>query len=154
MFGRDQIDQVRSSVDIVDIVREFVPSLRVTGRSAKGLCPFHSERTPSFHVHAEKGIFKCFGCGEAGDVISFISKIEQVSFTEAVERLAEKAGIRLAREKNRPQEPEGLREKLFRVLEAAKEFYAEQLWSGRPGEAARAYLAERGIEESTSHAFQ
>src|SRR5690349_5742231 len=98
MYNRNQIDQVRSAVDMVEVIRTYVPSLKSAGRSVKGLCPFHSERTPSFHVHPEKGLFKCFGCGEAGDVIAFISKMEQLSFTEALETLAERAGIRLQKE--------------------------------------------------------
>src|SRR5690349_19443997 len=114
MFSREQIEQVRSAVDIVEVIREFVPSLKASGRSVKGLCPFHSERTPSFHVHPEKGLFKCFGCGESGDVIGFISKMEQLSFSDSMRLLADRAGVRLETQKTQEKrEPEGIREKLY-----------------------------------------
>ena len=156
MYSREEIEKVRTAVDIVEVVREYVPSLNVTGRSAKGLCPFHNEKTPSFHLQPEKGFFKCFGCGEAGDVIAFISKIEQVAFTEALERLASQAGVVLNKERvnSGRVEPEGMRERLWRILETAKNFYSEQLRDEKAGEAARAYLKEREIREETVRDFQ
>jgi DNA primase len=155
MFSRDQIEQVRSRVDIVDVIRGYVPSLKVAGRSVRGLCPFHSERTPSFHVHPEKGLYKCFGCGEAGDVIGFVSKIEQVSFTEALESLADKVGVQLQRSKQQMEkQPEGIKEKLHRLLDAAAYMYEEMLWSERDGEEARAYLQTRNLTEETIRAFR
>lgn len=154
MFSRDQIDQVRSTVDMVEVIREYVPSLKSSGRSVKGLCPFHSERTPSFHVHPEKGLFKCFGCGEAGDVIAFISKMEQLSFSEALEMLAGRAGITLKQERfQEKKEPEGIREKLYRALETASKIYEDQLWDERLGASARGYLDERGVREDTREKF-
>jgi len=154
MFSREQIDQVRSAVDIVETIREFVPSLKASGRSVKGLCPFHSERTASFHVHPEKGLFKCFGCGESGDVIAFVSKMEQLNFSEALTMLADRAGIRLEQQKNvEKREPEGIREKIYRVLEAASKLYEDQLWDDRAGAPARAYLEERGLTEETRQRF-
>lgn len=153
MFSRDQIDQVRAALDIAEVIREYVPTLKASGRSVKGLCPFHSERTPSFHVHSEKGLFKCFGCGESGDVIAFLSKIEQVSFTDAVRKLADRAGIRLQQDIVR-NEPEGIREKLYRVLDAARSLYEQNLWDERLGQAARAYLESRGVKEDTVRQFE
>lgn len=82
-----QIQQVRTAADIVDVVSGFV-RLRKTGRNFTGLCPFHKEKTPSFNVNPEREIFKCFGCGKGGDVISFIMEMERVSFMDAVEELA------------------------------------------------------------------
>ncbi len=155
MFSREQLDQVRSAVDIVGIVKEYVPSLKLTGRSARGLCPFHSERTPSFHVLPEKGIFKCFGCGEGGDVFSFLSKIENIPFGEAVERLGAQAGIVLRPVKDVEfQEKDNLRDQILRVLEAAAQMYEEQLWGSRIGEAALSYLRERSITDETARAFR
>jgi DNA primase len=120
-----------------------------------GLCLFHSERTPSFHVHPEKGLYKCFGCGEAGDVIGFVSKIEQVSFTEALESLADKVGVQLQRSKQQMEkQPEGIKEKLHRLLDAAAYMYEEMLWSERDGEEARAYLQTRNLTEETIRAFR
>lgn len=155
MYSRQQIDQVRSSVDIVETVREYVPSLKIAGRSVKGLCPFHAERTPSFHVQPDKGLYKCFGCGEGGDVFAFLAKIENLTFSEAVERVASQAGITLKKEKSRDaREPEGQREKILRVLEAAASYYEEKLWKDRSGEAVQAYLDERHVTEDTARAFR
>jgi DNA primase len=156
MYSREQIDKVRASIDIVDVIREYVPTLKVMGRSAKGLCPFHGERTPSFHVHAEKGIFKCFGCGEGGDVISFLMKIEQIGFWDALENLAQRAGIPLRRESHgQKQEPEGLKDKLYRLLQAAARFYENRFWEDPKAEKARKYLLEeRAIKEETARLFQ
>lgn len=88
----DFVNQVRAAVDIVDVVGEYV-QLRKSGRAFLGLCPFHSEKTPSFNVNAERQFFHCFGCGAGGDVFSFLMKLEQLTFPEAVHRLAERAGI-------------------------------------------------------------
>lgn len=155
MIDRQQIEQVRAAVDIVDLIREYVPSLKTQGRTAKGLCPFHSEKTPSFHVQADKGFFKCFGCGEGGDAIAFLAKVEQVGFSEALERLASRAGIVLKKSaRAEEREPEGLQEKVRRALRAACEFYQDQLWSGRAGSPARDYLKERRITDDTATAFQ
>ena len=154
MAGREQIDQVREGVDIVEVIREYVPSLKSAGRSVKGLCPFHSERTASFHVHPEKALFKCFGCGEAGDIFAFVMKMEQVGFGDALQMLADKAGIQIERKKDEKPEPEGQREKLFRVLESARTIYEQQLWDDRLGADARKYLDERGIREDTSRWFR
>ncbi len=154
MVGREQIDQVRAGVDIVEVIREYVPSLKSAGRSVKGLCPFHSEKSASFHVQPEKGLYKCFGCGEAGDIISFIVKMEQVGFSDALQLLADKAGIRLQRDTNVKQEPEGHREKLFRILESARSIYEDQLWDEKMGQDARRYLDERGIREETTRWFR
>ncbi len=154
MYSRDQIDQVRNAVDIVSVIREYVPSLKVAGRSVKGLCPFHSERTPSFHVHPEKGIYKCFGCGEGGDAIGFLSKIEQMGFSEALEKLADQAGVRLERQQTQERrEPEGIREKLHRVLAAAGRIYEDLLWDDKAGKAARDYLGKRVITDETAQFF-
>src|ERR1700750_536669 len=129
MASREQIEQIRSSVDIVELIREYVPSLKSSGRSVKGLCPFHSERTASFHVNGEKGMFKCFGCGESGDAIAFLSKLEQLSVVEALQVLADRTGVRIEKTKPHEQrEPEGIKDKLYRVLEDAQHMYEERLW--------------------------
>ncbi|TGV13670.1 DNA primase, partial [Mesorhizobium sp. M00.F.Ca.ET.186.01.1.1] len=86
------VNQVRAAVDIVDVVGEYV-QLRKSGRAFLGLCPFHSEKSPSFNVNAERQFFHCFGCGAGGDVFSFLMKLEQLTFPEALHKLAERAGI-------------------------------------------------------------
>jgi len=154
MFSREQIEQVRSAHEIAEVIRAYVPSLKASGRTLKGLCPFHQERTPSFHVQPEKGFFKCFGCGESGDVIAFLSKMENVGFAEALERLAGDAGIQLKRTKSfEKKEPEGVKEQITRLLEGARAFYEDQLWNGRTGEEARKYLENRGITDETIQKF-
>ena len=91
-YSRDFVEDLKSHVDIVQIVQERVP-LRKTGATWKGLCPFHGEKTPSFHVNGDKGFFHCFGCGVGGDVIKFVELYDKVSFPEAVRQLAGRAGI-------------------------------------------------------------
>ena len=155
MYSREQIQHVRSSIDIVDVIREYVPSLKVAGRSVKGLCPFHHEKTPSFHVQPDKGFYKCFGCGASGDVINFLVQIEQVRFADALERLAGQAGVVLKKEQyvSKPQE-ESDRDKLFRVFEAATSFYEQQLWNESQHKSARTYLEKRGLKEDTIRHFR
>src|SRR5580704_4539706 len=86
------IRDVKLRVNIVDVVSRVV-TLRKAGSQFKGLCPFHNEKTPSFHVSPDKGLFKCFGCGKAGDVIDFVKETEQLNFTEAIEALGQRFGI-------------------------------------------------------------
>ncbi|HLE61469.1 MAG TPA: CHC2 zinc finger domain-containing protein, partial [Thermoanaerobaculaceae bacterium] len=104
-LSRRVLDQVREAADIVAVVGEHL-TLRKTGRNYVGLCPFHGEKTPSFNVSREKGTYYCFGCKRGGDVIDFVMELERVQFAEAVERLAERFGIRLP-----PASPEARRRK-------------------------------------------
>ena len=142
-----QVERVRQASDIIRVVSEYVP-LRKTGVNHTGLCPFHSEKTPSFAVHPTRQIFHCFGCGEGGDVFKFVMLIERVSFPEALRLLAEKGGIRLpeksmGKEMNDPQAKQ--RSALYRIHEAAAQFFAEQMGATAEGRAARAYLTDRGL---------
>src|SRR3984957_3657494 len=93
MISKDTISLVRDRTDLVAIVCESVPSLKKRGRRFVGLCPFHKEKTPSFHVNPDTGLYHCFGCKESGDVFTFIERIEGYAFIEAVRALAERAGI-------------------------------------------------------------
>jgi DNA primase len=95
MVGRQTVDAVKQQNDLVEVIREAGIPLRRRGRTYFGLCPFHAERTPSFGVSREAGLFHCFGCGAGGDVIRFIERMQRVSFREAVHRLARRAGIRV-----------------------------------------------------------
>lgn len=127
--------------------------------SWKGLCPFHAEKTPSFHVHEQRQFFYCFGCGEKGDVISFLTKIEQRSFIEVLRDLARQAGVDLPERQMTPAERQAMaqaeseRERMLRAMEVAVSFYEAQLASGA-GAAARAYLDSRGISAATSSRFR
>ncbi|MCX8127314.1 MAG: DNA primase [Synergistetes bacterium] len=147
------IEEVRKRNDIVDVISEYV-SLKKAGKNYKALCPFHSEKTPSFIVSPDKQIFHCFGCGVGGDVIGFIMRIEKTSFQDAVLRLAERAGISL-----KELDPSTLtreareREKLYKLNELAASFFESKLWS-EEGSEALSYLKRRGLESSTIKAFR
>lgn len=136
------ISQVRSAADIVDVITQFTP-LKQAGKTYKGLCPFHREKTPSFNVNREKGMFYCFGCGTGGDVFKFVMLTERFNFPEAVEYVANRAGIPLPRKKERVRDSD--RESLLEAIEeAASAFHRALGW--RPN-AAEAYLRKRGIDE-------
>ncbi|CAM4011604.1 DNA primase [Tsukamurella strandjordii] len=151
MVGRipeRDIAAIRDRARIEDVVGEYV-ALRPAGvGSMKGLCPFHDEKTPSFHVRPTQGFFHCFGCGEGGDVISFLQKIEHVPFVEAVEQLADKVGIQISYEGGTPgpKQDRGTRMRLVAANAAAQKFYAEQLRSPE-AEIARTYLKDRDFSE-------
>ena len=132
MAGRirdEDIALVRERTDIAEVVGDVVTLRPAGGGNFKGLCPFHDEKSPSFHVRPRSGSFHCFGCGEGGDVISFVMKIDHLSFAEAVERLAGRAGITLRYEEggSAPARQPGQRTRLVEAHLAAAEFYAEQL---------------------------
>ena len=143
-----QVDEVRATADIVRIVGDYV-KLRKAGANFMGLCPFHQEKTPSFAVHPVKQIFHCFGCGVGGDVFKFVMLIENLTFPEALRRVAERAGVKL-HELDLPQAMDDrARERavLYKLHEAAARFYAEQMSGTAEGRAARAYLADRGVTD-------
>lgn len=148
------IAEVRERNRIDEVVGEYVALRRAGGGSLKGLCPFHNEKTPSFNVRPTHGTFHCFGCGEGGDVIKFIQKIDLVSFVEAVERLADRVGIRLNYEGGggSVQRDRGTRSRLIEAHRAASEFYIEQLVTdeARP---ARDFLSGRGFDAAAAKQF-
>ena len=148
-------EKVKQAADIVKIVGEYVP-LRKAGVNMVGLCPFHSEKTPSFSVHPMRQIFHCFGCGEGGDVFKFVMMVENVTFPEALHQLAEKTGIRLRRptlEKEADDPRARERAALYRLHDEAGKFFAEQMSATGEGRAARAYLADRGLTGSVMSRF-
>ena len=148
-YSQAVLDQIRSAVDIVDLVGRYV-RLRKAGQGWKGLCPFHAEKTPSFTVNPRKGIFHCFGCGVGGDAFGFVMRQDRLSFREAVRQLARGAGIALPEERGGGDG--GRREELLRVMALAARFYEEQLW--RPvGARARAYLETRGVDPEVARRF-
>ena len=135
---------LKSRVNIADVVARVV-TLRRAGSRLKGLCPFHNEKTPSFHVDPDKGFYKCFGCGKAGDVITFVRETEQLNFTEAVEALGERFGVVLEYEAGGGpgKEERSLRQELFDLHEQAADFYHEVFKSSHPaGEFLRRYWTE------------
>lgn len=155
MAGRirsSDIDEVKSRTNIADIVGDFV-SLKSAGvGSLKGLCPFHDERSPSFHVRPQLGFYHCFGCGESGDAISFLQKMDHVTFTDAVERLAARAGFQLTYEDGEGASDHGNRARLLAANAAAATFFQEQL--GTPGaDPGRRFLGERGFDQFAAERF-
>src|SRR5215510_2056909 len=128
--------EIRARISIVETLSAYV-ALRKTGRNYVGLCPFHSEHTPSFSVNEEGGFFHCFGCGVGGNVFTFLTRIEGISFPEAARRLAQRAGVALPQTAKDPQAQE--RARLFRLNELATTYFQRCLW-GTVGELARNYL--------------
>ncbi|MGQ9516142.1 MAG: DNA primase [Anaerolineae bacterium] len=147
------VDQIKDRLDIVDVISTYVP-LKKSGRTYKGLCPFHAERTPSFVVFPETGTWHCFGaCGTGGDMFTFIMKMEKVDFAEALRILAEKAGILL--EERQPQEKarQDLLERLREANAAAAAFFHQLLLHSPPAELARRYLVSRHLSPETIESF-
>ena len=145
LFPSSFIDDLKSHADIVQVVQERVP-LRKSGTTWKGLCPFHGEKTPSFHVNGEKGFFHCFGCGVGGDVIKFIELHDKIAFPEAVRQLAARAGLAVPEAEDGKQDAESQREReaLLKIHEIAAVWFREQL-AGPAGGAARRLLRDRDI---------
>jgi DNA primase len=148
------IRSVQEAVDIVDVVSRYVP-LKRSGASFKGLCPFHEEKTPSFHVFQESQRFKCFGCGEGGDVFEFLMKHVNLGFRDAIEELAREVNIELPVVDDGPEEEERNRRRgaALRALEFAEAFY-RAVFARPAGEAARVYLEGRGFDAETLEAFR
>jgi len=153
LFPQQFIDDLKHQADIVVVIQDYV-SLKKTGATYKGLCPFHGERTPSFHVNRDKAFFHCFGCGVGGDVIKFIELHEKVGFADAVKMLAQRFGIALpeleASDEQRANAVE--REALLKAHEAAAAFFRQQLASNA-GARVRRQIADRAISQATSDAL-
>jgi DNA primase len=150
-----QVDEIRAAADIVRIVSDYV-QLRKGGVNLKGLCPFHQEKTPSFAVHPTKQVFHCFGCGVGGDVFKFVMLIENLSFPEALRRVAEKVGITLREAAGDETFDANARDRatLYKIHEVAAKFFAEQVSGSVEGRAARAYLADRGLSDEVIGRFR
>jgi DNA primase len=148
-FSSELLDEIRGRADIVELVGQFV-GLKRAGANWKGLCPFHTEKTPSFTVNPARGIFHCFGCGAGGDVFGFLMRHDRLGFPEAVRALAERTGVVLP---TKPEaEPDSQLESLRRTMALAAEFYTRSLWEPT-GEKAREYLAKRGVDFEVARRF-
>jgi len=145
--SRDAIEDIRHRLGILDVVSEYV-ALKRAGKNYKGLCPFHSEKTPSFTVSDEFQTWHCFGCGEHGDVFSFLMKVENLTFAEALERLAKRAGVELERFQGRQT---GRKELLGRINSLAAAYYSELL---KRTPVAMDYLRSRGLSDQTIEQFR
>ena len=150
MIPDEVVEEVRARADIVEIIGEHVP-LKRAGKDYRARCPFHEERTPSFYVVPSKGFYNCFGCGESGDVFTFLMKTRGLSFVEAVKAVAERVGIEI---RDDPREGrEDPNRHLFEVNAFARQFFQDRLWSHEEGRRARRYLEGRGIDEDTARRF-
>lgn len=150
----DFVNQVRAAVDIVDVVGEYV-QLRKSGRAFLGLCPFHSEKSPSFNVNAERQFFHCFGCGAGGDVFSFLMKMEQLTFPEALHKLAERAGIAMPQTHQAEESPEKrAKQAMQKAHQLVSQLYHYVLTETPYGVEAMKYLERRGVSRQTIAEFQ
>ncbi|OIJ66262.1 DNA primase [Streptomyces mangrovisoli] len=158
MAGRindEDVKAVRDAVPIDAVVSEYLQLRNAGGGNLKGLCPFHDEKSPSFQVSPSKGLFHCFGCQEGGDTITFVMKVDHLSFSEAVERLAAQAGITLRYEEGgyNPSHQRGERIRLVEAHKIAADWYAEQLASSAEADTGRIFLAERGFDQAAALRF-
>jgi DNA primase len=151
----ESVERVKATMEILPLVEDVI-RLRKAGSTYKGLCPFHQEKTPSFTVSPVRGTFKCFGCGEGGDAITFVEKIENVDFVSAIELLARRFGVELEYEEDSPEQEQKRRrdDRLRALLERAAEFYSRVLWDSELGATAREYLASRGLGEEVCREFR
>ena len=147
------IDQVRQAADIIDIASQYT-TLRRRGRKHVGLCPFHSEKDPSFTVDSEKQLFHCFGCGVGGDVFTLVMEKENLTFPEALNHLAERYHIPLPQKTKLSPELQKLEEKVYKVNETALAFFRRNLFQKGEGEAALVYLKKRNLDDDTIEALK
>jgi DNA primase len=152
-ISEDTIEKIRLSNNIEFVVREYLPDLKKIGHNWKTHCPFHNEKTPSFVVSPEKGIFRCFGCNVAGDVFKFVMYINNISWIEAVKKLAEKANITI-QETKQDEIRASERMKLFSILENSAMFYHKYLREEANAQKAREYLKKRGVKIEAVNKFQ
>jgi DNA primase len=151
----DEAEEIKRRIDIVEFIGSYV-TLKKAGANHKGLCPFHSEKTPSMMVSSEKQIFKCFGCNEGGDIFSFLMKIEGLGFGDALKTLADRAGVKLKREhfeRLKTGEQPGQKTRLFQLNELAAKLYHKILTDHPQAKIAREYLEARGINQKTISEF-
>ncbi len=152
-YSDEIIDEVRQTNDIVDIISQYV-HLKRSGRNFFGLCPFHNEKSPSFSVSPDKQIFHCFGCGVGGNVFTFLTKIEGISFVEAVQTLAERSNIQLpALANNVDSAKEELKAKVFKVNEFTANYYHEKLYKPE-SKIAQEYIKKRKLSNETLKSFK
>lgn len=154
-ISQDTVQQILQAADVTEVVGDYV-SLKKRGANMMACCPFHNEKTPSFYVSPSKGIYKCFGCGKAGDSVRFIMDIEGIGYPEALKHLAKKYGIEVAEKEvtSEEQQAQNEKESLYIVLDFASKYYQDQLWKTPEGESiAQSYFKERGFNHTTIHKF-
>ena len=147
------IDEIKAKLSIEELVGQYV-QLKKVGRSLKGLCPFHQEKTPSFIVSPDKGIAYCFGCNKGGDVFRFIQEVEGVDFNDALKILAERTGVKLEEYKVEKAVPKGQKELLMEIYEKVAGFYEKKLWDSAEGKKVLEYLHKRGLNDESIKLFR
>ena len=147
-----QVEEVRAHADLVEVIGELV-SLKKSGKEFKANCPFHEERTPSFYVVPAKGFYKCFGCGESGDIFSFVMKRLGLDFVEAVRYVAARSGVEIHEVSRGQDAEEDPHRAHFEANSFARDFFRSMLLDPRIGKDARDYLGHRGIDEATAERF-
>ncbi len=153
MISNSVIEQIKDRLDIVEFIRQYVPNLKRAGKTYKACCPFHHEKTPSFTCSSEKGLFYCFGCQAGGDIFEFLMKMENLSFNEALEKLAERAGVEYKPQRAEFSAEEQRRSSARKALDFARSFYHKNLLSAA-GTNARAYVKERNLTKETCVKFE
>jgi DNA primase len=149
----DPVQEIKAKLNIEDVVRQYV-QLKKAGRSLKGLCPFHAEKSPSFVVSPDRGIAYCFGCHKGGDIFAFIQEIEGVDFVDALKLLAERTGVELQQYEVKHGLPKDEKDQLLHAHEITARFYQKQLWDSPDGQKVLEYLYNRGLTEQTVKFFQ
>ncbi len=154
LISAESLERVKGAADIVEVISAHT-DLRRQGARWVGLCPFHDERTPSFSVDAQEGLYHCFGCGVGGDVIKFVEEKDGLGFAEAVEVLADRYGVEIEREQEDPRAEarRARKRRLEQLLGRAADYYSSYLWESQEGGKARDYLAGRGLSESVLRDF-
>ena len=149
----DDVVRVREATDLVALAGEHL-ALKKSGRRYVGLCPFHAEKSPSFSINAEQGVYYCFGCAASGDAITFVREVEHLDFADAVERLAARAGITLRYDNNAVAKDRSKKARLSEVVDAAIEYYHQLLLTGNEAKNARGYLRSRGFDGDAVRRFK
>lgn len=145
------VEEIKARIDLADLIASYGIAVKVAGASKKACCPFHHEKTPSFHINDSKGYYHCFGCGESGDAIKFVEKMDGLTFVEAVKKLADQCGVKI----EATEDPAAWRRKrLYALLAELTQFYHRCLLQTKEGAAARAYLAERDLGSEIQEAYQ
>ena len=144
----DLISEICADTDIIDYVSQYVP-LKRSGSDFSGLCPFHHEKTPSFHVSRDKQLFHCFGCGASGNLIQFVMRMENLDFTEAVRSLADRAGIVIPDESGSTAQEHSKKQKILEMNKLAARFFHNCLKDKQTGAPGRRYLIKRRISWKT-----
>ena len=154
MIRNEDVAYVRENARIDEVVGDYLDLRNAGGDQKKGLCPFHDEKTPSFHVTLSRGYFHCFGCGKGGDVIKFLMDMEHIAFVEAVEKLADRIGYQLTYEGGKSSEYKpGLKSRLIAANTAAEKFYKEQLNTNPSAQVGRDFLIKRGFDRAACESF-